>query len=178
MKPNPKTGNTPGTNSGHGYAWRRPDGVLARCGGPSICQECSSDVLWNSQRLGTHQADEPKAHKAFQVPGNLHEPDVHVSDDGPLDGLPIRMHVTNGSHSTFLDLTTERARLIAEAISEVLEGTPDEMGDSALRNAIYRGGMDISACGYCGHAVVCIPEGFAICDQCAQKEQHDADANP
>jgi hypothetical protein len=33
---------TPGTNTGHGHVWARPDGMVARCGGPAICQECRS----------------------------------------------------------------------------------------------------------------------------------------
>lgn len=32
-----------GTNTGHGHAWRRPDGYLARCGGPAICRQCAQD---------------------------------------------------------------------------------------------------------------------------------------
>ena len=32
-----------GTNSGHGHAWPRPDGVKARCGGVAICRECAVD---------------------------------------------------------------------------------------------------------------------------------------
>lgn len=35
--------NRVGTNSGHGHAWERPDGVKARCGGPGLCSECSAD---------------------------------------------------------------------------------------------------------------------------------------
>lgn len=35
--------NTPGTNSGHGHVWERPDGIKARCGGPGICKECLDD---------------------------------------------------------------------------------------------------------------------------------------
>jgi len=34
----------PFTNSGHGHAWPRPDGIKARCGGPLSCQECAEDV--------------------------------------------------------------------------------------------------------------------------------------
>lgn len=33
-----------GTNSGHGHAWPRPDGVKARCGGVVICRECAVDA--------------------------------------------------------------------------------------------------------------------------------------
>ncbi len=32
-----------GTNSGHGHAWTRPDGIRARCGGRGLCAECSRD---------------------------------------------------------------------------------------------------------------------------------------
>lgn len=32
-----------GTNTGHGHAWPRPDGVRARCGGVVICRECAID---------------------------------------------------------------------------------------------------------------------------------------
>lgn len=33
-----------GTNSGHGYAWPRPDGKRMRCGGPAMCRECGADA--------------------------------------------------------------------------------------------------------------------------------------
>lgn len=33
----------PGTNTGHGHVWKRPDGVVARCGGPAMCKECALD---------------------------------------------------------------------------------------------------------------------------------------
>ena len=35
----------PGTNTGHGHVWRRPDGVRMRCGGPGLCSECSADAI-------------------------------------------------------------------------------------------------------------------------------------
>lgn len=33
----------PHTNSGHGHAWARPDGVKARCGGPAACSQCRDE---------------------------------------------------------------------------------------------------------------------------------------
>ncbi len=36
--------NVPGTNTGHGHVWKRPDGVTARCGGPLMCKECALDA--------------------------------------------------------------------------------------------------------------------------------------
>jgi hypothetical protein len=32
------------TNDGHGHVRPRPDGVLARCGGPAICRECALEA--------------------------------------------------------------------------------------------------------------------------------------
>src|SRR5688500_10385336 len=44
----------PGTNTGHGHVWPRPDGVQARCGGPGICPVCQSHQrLVRGMNLGT-----------------------------------------------------------------------------------------------------------------------------
>src|SRR5689334_18771042 len=34
---------TSNKNTGHGHVYPRPDGVKARCGGPSLCSECARD---------------------------------------------------------------------------------------------------------------------------------------
>lgn len=34
----------PGTNTGHGHVFLRPDGVRARCGGPALCSDCAIDL--------------------------------------------------------------------------------------------------------------------------------------
>lgn len=34
----------PGTNTGHGHVWERPDGAKARCGGPKMCRRCAQDL--------------------------------------------------------------------------------------------------------------------------------------
>ena len=39
----------------------------------------------------------------------------------------------------------------------------------ALVAAIDRGGYDVSACVICQELVVCIPDGLAMCEQCAEK---------
>lgn len=36
--------NNPNQNTGHGHVFPRPDGRLARCGGPGICKECALDL--------------------------------------------------------------------------------------------------------------------------------------
>jgi hypothetical protein len=45
--------NVPGTNSGHGHVWKRPDGIVARWGGPGLCRECRED----KERVVTAAAD-------------------------------------------------------------------------------------------------------------------------
>lgn len=32
-----------GQNQGHGHVWERPDKMTASCGGPGMCQQCSTD---------------------------------------------------------------------------------------------------------------------------------------
>jgi hypothetical protein len=32
-----------GTNGGHGHVWQRPDGMVSKCGGPSLCRSCRID---------------------------------------------------------------------------------------------------------------------------------------
>lgn len=35
---------TSNQNVGHGHVFPRPDGMKARCGGPSMCSECAKDL--------------------------------------------------------------------------------------------------------------------------------------
>lgn len=46
--------NTPYTNSGHGHAWARPDGVKARCGGVALCSDCAKDLVALQNWTGKH----------------------------------------------------------------------------------------------------------------------------
>jgi hypothetical protein len=41
-------------NTGHGHVRRRPDGVLARCGGPALCKDCARELLewWTAVSKG------------------------------------------------------------------------------------------------------------------------------
>lgn len=41
----------PGTNTGHGHVWERPDGTIAKCGGPGVCTECSKDQAQWVERI-------------------------------------------------------------------------------------------------------------------------------
>jgi hypothetical protein len=33
----------PGSNTGHGQVWKRPDGLVEPCGGPFKCGDCTDD---------------------------------------------------------------------------------------------------------------------------------------
>lgn len=45
-----------------------------------------------------------------------------------------------------------------------------KMKADLLSNAIDAGGWDLSPCGGCGTAVVCLPDGLPLCEACALKE--------
>jgi len=40
---------------------------------------------------------------------------------------------------------------------------------TALLKAMEAGGMDIAPCKSCGQLVICIPDGLALCKDCAEK---------
>lgn len=51
----------PGTNSGHGHVWPRPDGIKARCGGVGLCKICSADALLVKVSISEPAQPEPVA---------------------------------------------------------------------------------------------------------------------
>lgn len=53
----------PGSNTGHGHVWPRPDRLLARCGGPPMCQGCAAD----QQRWGASGAPATEPAREFKV---------------------------------------------------------------------------------------------------------------
>lgn len=46
-------------NIGHGHVFPRPDGVMARCGGPAICSECALNLV-QKNRSNVEPADSMK----------------------------------------------------------------------------------------------------------------------
>lgn len=57
-----------GGNSGHGHAWRRPDGVRTRCGGPRLCVRCARDRIAVDQALEAIAAAAAAARAAPDLP--------------------------------------------------------------------------------------------------------------
>lgn len=57
-----------GTNCGHGHAWKRPDGVKSRCGGPRICQVCADDAALVSAAVEWAKGGEVDPDPAAPVP--------------------------------------------------------------------------------------------------------------
>lgn len=76
-------GHGPGTNTGHGHVWPRPDGVRARCGGTRLCTKCRDDAeRWPPPR--THSAPPPPP--APSRPGlRRHVRCVNLACDDPAD---------------------------------------------------------------------------------------------
>lgn len=61
---------SPGTNTGDGHVWTRPDGIRMRCGGPGICKKCSQDYADRAiafHAAGLNSGDNPETLKAVQV---------------------------------------------------------------------------------------------------------------
>lgn len=70
----------PGTNTGDGHVWPRPDGLQVRCGGPGHCLGCTTDATMlaisagteamatgSDERLRTAFADLAEAAKALLI---------------------------------------------------------------------------------------------------------------
>lgn len=47
----------PGTNTGDGHVWPRPDGQQLRCGGPAHCLRCTVDAAMLSIATGSEAAE-------------------------------------------------------------------------------------------------------------------------
>ena len=92
---------------------------------------------------------------------------------GPYFGVPLPTH---------LDLPGGRQQLVPTA--KELNGLIDSVSlykpiaaktiqslevALALVAAIDRGGYDVSPCLICQELVVCIPDGLAMCEKCAEK---------
>lgn len=62
----------PGTNTGHGHVWRRPDGVRARCGGPGACGQCSRDAArWLADQISQPPPMTPERRENHRLRGLL-----------------------------------------------------------------------------------------------------------
>lgn len=42
-----------------------------------------------------------------------------------------------------------------------------------IENALHRSNFDIAPCSVCGEPVVCLPEGGALCNECADTMEDD-----
>jgi len=70
-------------NTGHGHVWERPDGVKARCGGPSICKECALDAArYGSNPAPTFEKPEPPKNPpkvaVTHCVGGTHDPSMNL----------------------------------------------------------------------------------------------------
>ena len=54
-------------------------------------------------------------------------------------------------------------------MSDILPRPGEAIGVTLLLAAIERSGFDVSPCRNCGEPVVCIPDGLAMCKDCAEK---------
>ena len=66
----------PGTNTGHGWVWIRPDHMRARCGGPALCAQCDQDMTdkLNGATVSIAQADMVPESNVARWSANLKDP--------------------------------------------------------------------------------------------------------
>lgn len=123
----------PGTNTGHGHVWERPDGMKARCGGPGMCSECSRDqAQWPPRMTNNHiPAEEP----VFEI--RTTAPDAHIKiwADGRVEGVKAGIVIITNRMAT-LTAETERQRQIGADLAQQLSAALAE--NSALNLRIVK----------------------------------------
>ena len=85
---------------------------------------------------------------------------------GPVYGVPLPTHL---EFPGGMQKPVPRRHELEQVIESSGLDTKAFEAALALVAAIDRGGYDVSACVICQELVVCIPDGLAICRQCAEK---------
>lgn len=60
------------TGCGHGHVYPEPGGILARCGGPGICEKCSTDFMTFVKSLPEGQRGDAGIEKALAEMKRMH----------------------------------------------------------------------------------------------------------
>lgn len=79
----------PGTNTGHGYVWPRPDGMKHRCGGPALCEQCALDRAESNRARSTDQSRDANGSTVVEMRCFLCGHGPNHEEHGPL-GHPWR----------------------------------------------------------------------------------------
>jgi len=74
-------------NIGHGHVYPRPDGVLARCGGPLSCAECALEKGWKDAQAKDAQDKSRRWHQ--------HLDECAQCREQPFDLCPAGVEVLN-----------------------------------------------------------------------------------
>lgn len=82
-----------GTNSGHGHVWKRPDGVVARCGGPAMCDKCRRDKLEMDRESFVDTYSQAKPGEVMKLAAGIDLAFLPEQSSGP---RRIRTHEVNG----------------------------------------------------------------------------------
>lgn len=167
---NCKTGaiNGGGQNIGHGHVYLRPDGVVARCGGPGLCAECSRDAARkaNEGGRGDESTSRPTADNRLPVPPSLDAP--HKTDRlgvcWQCGGALLSGHVCHSMLSPALVVNGTSADAPRE--------DAEKADDGASSNPAPPSPDALLPCPFCGHVGVTVRDGstfrwlVAQCDEC------------
>lgn len=75
-----------------------------------------------------------------------------------------------GLDANDIALRNRMVKAISPVVNAMLESV--YVRASRLSDAIDAGGWDMSPCGGCGTAVVCLPDGLPMCERCAMRDQN------
>ena len=65
-------------NRGHGHVYARPDGMRARCGGPTICAECALDKARKDAQAKAGQDKHRRWHQHLDECAQCRERPFHL----------------------------------------------------------------------------------------------------
>lgn len=127
----------PGTNTGHGHVWPRPDKMRARCGGRLVCTLCKDDFA----RYGEQIAASTSAAPDTSASANASEaPEVRISMSIEFGTRAVSITQMNDERLSFmlaggdearsytLDFTRDELREISTMVMRMLFATGEHDG--------------------------------------------------
>lgn len=145
----------PGTNTGHGHVWPRPDGRRNRCGGPALCGRCREDAApWppvdqatvdalraEIAQLRAGAADDPGPEDTIPTPAQLIARVLKLPAaeritwaESVLEAITQATLCTTHEHDAALQQLTGALRTVQQAAQQLVdaaEGLREAVGDVA-----------------------------------------------
>jgi hypothetical protein len=112
----------PGSNTGHGHVWERPDGTKAPCGGIVGCSFCQRDLGMYGRRVETENVTPLRSAKTYVARlSEIRTDGLVFKSAGTLDGLVDFAVQSGGRDSITYSLSIEGAAALARALLETVK---------------------------------------------------------